>query len=268
MDVRCRSPSSACRDRARRPCSPPSAATQPKVATPPAGRPPTSGSSRCRTSGLMPWPRCSTRANRSMPTSPTSTWPSPPGPPGGNGGSRPAGPDPELRCPAPRGARLRGPAAERAADPWRDVEELDLEYVVADLDVVTRRLERLRTSGRHGTWPSGSRTRARRSSSARLAPELEEGRPLRELDWTDDDERLARGFRFLSQKPQLVVLNVGEDRLAGPPLGKPRPGAHARTVTGRHRPRRSDRGRDRGAPEDEAQPFLDDLGIAEPSRTG
>src|SRR5688500_10654104 len=42
-------------------------------------------------------------------------------------------------------------AAERPADPWRDVEELDLEFTVADLTVVEKRLEKLRTSGRHGS---------------------------------------------------------------------------------------------------------------------
>ena len=37
------------------------------------------------------------------------------------------------------------------SDPWRDVEEMDLEFTVADLMVIEKRLERLRTQGRHGT---------------------------------------------------------------------------------------------------------------------
>jgi ribosome-binding ATPase len=159
------------------------------------------------------------------------------------------------------------PAAERPADPWRDVEELDLEYVVADLDVVTRRLDRLRTSGRHGTAAEREQNAREEELLGRLAPVLEEGRPLRELDWTDDDERLARGFRFLSQKPQLVVLNVGEDRLteAGAIEAEARAahGGATRDVIvlgGRIEAEIA------ALPEDEAQPFLDDLGIAEASR--
>ncbi len=159
------------------------------------------------------------------------------------------------------------PAAERPADPWRDVDELDLEYVVADLDVVTRRLERLRTSGRHGTAAEREQNAREEELLGRLAPVLEEGRPLRELDWTDDDERLARGFRFLSQKPQLVVLNVGEDRLteAGA-LEAEAQAAHGGATRdvivlgGRIEAEIA------ALPADEAQPFLDDLGIAEASR--
>ena len=159
------------------------------------------------------------------------------------------------------------PAAEHGPDPWRDVEELDLEYVVADLDVVTRRLDKLATSGRHGSAAEREQNAREEALLARLRPVLEEGRPLRELDWTDDDERLARGFRFLSQKPQLVVLNVGEDQL-------PRAGATETEAQAAH----AGRGRDvivlaggieaeiSALPPDEAQPFLDDLGIAEASR--
>ena len=69
--------------------------------------------------------------------------------------------------------------ANVAIDPWRDVEELDLEYVVADLDVVTKRLEKLRTSGRHGTPAEREQNAREEVLLARLAPDLEEGRPLR-----------------------------------------------------------------------------------------
>jgi hypothetical protein len=157
--------------------------------------------------------------------------------------------------------------AERPPDPWRDVEELDLEYVVADLDVITRRLEKLGTSGRHGTAAEREQNAREEELLGRLAPVLEDGRPLRELSWTDDDERLARGFRFLSQKPQLVVLNIPEGRLPEAPVLE----AEAQEAHG-------GRGRDvivlaggieaeiAALPEDEARPFLDDLGIAEASR--
>jgi GTP-binding protein YchF len=162
---------------------------------------------------------------------------------------------------------FENPAAERGPDPWRDVEELDLEYVVADLDVVARRLEKLATSGRHGSAAEREQNAREEALLTRLRPVLEDGRPLRELDWTDDDERMARGFRFLSQKPQLVVLNVGEDRL-------PEAAAMETEAQGAH----GGRGRDvivlaagieaeiAALPPEEAQPFLDDLGIVEASR--
>jgi ribosome-binding ATPase YchF (GTP1/OBG family) len=39
---------------------------------------------------------------------------------------------------------------------------------------------------------------------------LEANRPIRGLDFSDEDEKRIRGFQFLSQKPLLCVLNVGE----------------------------------------------------------
>lgn len=106
-----------------------------------------------------------------------------------------------------------GAAADRATDPWRDVDELDLEFTLADLGVIEKRLEKLRTSGRHGS-PSEREENAREEELlARLEPELSNGRPLRAIGLSDDDERRLRGYRFLTQKPVLVVLNIDEGRL-------------------------------------------------------
>ena len=49
----------------------------------------------------------------------------------------------------------------------------------------------------------------------RLKQALEAGRPIRDVELDDDEEKAIRGFRFLSQKPVLVLLNVGESELAG-----------------------------------------------------
>ena len=46
---------------------------------------------------------------------------------------------------------------------------------------------------------------------------LEAGRPLRDEPLDPDEEKAIRGFRFLTQKPVLVLLNVGEGDLAGAP---------------------------------------------------
>ena len=44
----------------------------------------------------------------------------------------------------------------------------------------------------------------------RCKAELEENRPLRQLEFDAEDEKRIRGFQFLSQKPMLYVLNLGE----------------------------------------------------------
>ncbi len=106
-----------------------------------------------------------------------------------------------------------GAGADRAGDPWRDVDELDVEFTLADLGVIEKRLEKLRTSGRHGA-PSEREENAREEELlARLEPELSIGHPLRGIVLSDDDERRLRGYRFLTQKPVLVVLSIDEGRL-------------------------------------------------------
>jgi GTP-binding protein YchF len=114
-------------------------------------------------------------------------------------------------------ARAFDGVAERPADPWRDVDELDLEFTVADLLVVEKRLEKLRTSGRHGSPSEREQNALEEELLARLEPELTNGTPLRAASLTDDDERRLRGYRFLTQKPALVLLNLDESQLASAP---------------------------------------------------
>jgi GTP-binding protein YchF len=102
-------------------------------------------------------------------------------------------------------------------DPARDVESLDLEFILADLSMVDRRLERLHGSGRHGTPAEREANEREGAILARLKPALEAGRPIRDEPLDPDEEKALRGFRFLTQKPVLVLLNIGEDELAGAP---------------------------------------------------
>jgi GTP-binding protein YchF len=99
-------------------------------------------------------------------------------------------------------------------DPARDLEALDLEFVIADLALVDRRLERLSGSGRHGTPAEREANEREASILGRLKPVLEAGRPIRDVPLEPDEERVLRGFRFLTQKPVLVLLNIGEGDLA------------------------------------------------------
>ncbi len=99
---------------------------------------------------------------------------------------------------------------EGSVDALRDAERLDLEFVLADLAVVERRIEKLSTSGRHGTAAEREANERELELLERVAPPLREGRPIRDLELTDDEEKLLRGFRFLTEKPVLVLLNIGE----------------------------------------------------------
>lgn len=152
-------------------------------------------------------------------------------------------------------------------DPWRDVDELDLEFTVADLSVVEKRLEKLRTSGRHGSVAEREQNALEEELLARIEPSLSNGTPLRAMGLDEGDERRLRGFRFLTQKPVLVILNLDEARLAEAE-------AESRDGAARYQQPQSDvvalSGRIESeiaqlAPED-ASLFMEDLGIAEASR--
>jgi GTP-binding protein YchF len=103
------------------------------------------------------------------------------------------------------------PGSARPLNAWGDVEELDLEFTVADLTVVENRLDKLRTAGRHGSPAEREQNALEEELLARIQPHLAEGHSLRSFGLNEDDERRLRGYRFLTQKPVLVVLNIGED---------------------------------------------------------
>jgi ribosome-binding ATPase YchF (GTP1/OBG family) len=76
-----------------------------------------------------------------------------------------------------------------------------------------RRLERLRTSGRHGTAAEREANEREEVILGRLKAALEAGTPIRDVPLEPEEEKAIRGFRFLTQKPVLVLLNVGEGDL-------------------------------------------------------
>lgn len=141
----------------------------------------------------------------------------------------PAAPDgsPAADIPAEQLARLRNadallhvvrafedpsvPHPDGSVDPWRDIERLELEFVLADLSVVDKRIEKLRTSGRHGTPAEREANERELAVLERLQPALTEGRPIRDLGLEPDESLRIRGFRFLTEKPVLLLLNIHEE---------------------------------------------------------
>jgi ribosome-binding ATPase len=164
-------------------------------------------------------------------------------------------------------ARAFDDPAAGPADPWRDVDELDLEFTVADLAVIEKRLEKLRTQGRHGSQAEREQAQREEELLRRLEPHLSDGKPLRGFGLSDDEELLLRGYRFLTQKPVLMILNIDEGRLpeaaALEAAGRERyaqPESDVAALAGKIEAEIGELGRE------DARLFMDDLGIAEPSR--
>jgi GTP-binding protein YchF len=109
------------------------------------------------------------------------------------------------------------PHPDGSVDPARDIERLDLEFLLADLSMTERRLERLQGSGRHGTPAEREAAEREEVVLRRIHEGLQAGSPIRDLSLDADEEKGIRGFRFLTQKPVLILLNVGESQIATAP---------------------------------------------------
>ena len=98
-----------------------------------------------------------------------------------------------------------------AADPRRDIGDLETELLLADLEVVERRLERLEASiGKQRKEPEIKE----RDLLVRIKAGLESERPLRAETLTADEDKLLRGFTFLSAKPIFHIVNLDEKAIA------------------------------------------------------
>ena len=98
-------------------------------------------------------------------------------------------------------------AALGAADPPRDIVDLELELVLADLDVVDRRLERLAASIKKRRVETEVKEQ---EVLVRLKERLEAETPLRAVALSPDEMKIVRGFTLLSQKPILHCVNLDE----------------------------------------------------------
>ncbi|MBC7185898.1 MAG: redox-regulated ATPase YchF [Calditrichaeota bacterium] len=99
---------------------------------------------------------------------------------------------------------------EGSIDARRDFSILHTEFVLSDLNIVEHRLEKLRKSV--------PKTHSREEQQElqlmeRCLQELEQERPLRGLTMSHEEERLVRPYQFLTLKPLLIVLNLGEEQI-------------------------------------------------------
>ncbi|PYO22610.1 MAG: redox-regulated ATPase YchF [Candidatus Rokuibacteriota bacterium] len=98
-----------------------------------------------------------------------------------------------------------------APEPRRDIEALETELLLADLEVVERRLERLEASIKKQRKDAELKER---ELLVRLKAALEAERPLRAETLTPDEDKLLRGFTFLSAKPIFHIVNLDETSIA------------------------------------------------------
>ncbi len=159
------------------------------------------------------------------------------------------------------------PHPEETVDPIRDIETLNMELLFSDLAIIEKRLQRI--EAQIGKTRGKERDEAEREQRAltQLRAYLEDDTPLRdhyhELD--EDDQRLLRGFGFLTAKPLLVLINVGDAQLGDEAdalvaRARERFGGHEVAIHALAGKIEMEIGQ---LDADDAAVFMDDLGIAE-----
>jgi GTP-binding protein YchF len=151
---------------------------------------------------------------------------------------------------------FESPMLAAVPDPSRDIALFEEELILTDLVQIERRIDRLKKE---------RDSQRERELMERCHAHLEAERPLRSLDLTAEERTTLAGFRFLSLKPMLVLLNVPEDRIADGVPTEVAKVCHARGLEVIAMCGRAEMDIAQLSPEEQAE-FLADLGIAEPAR--
>jgi GTP-binding protein YchF len=157
------------------------------------------------------------------------------------------------------------PHPSGSVDPARDLDLLLTEFLLADLEVASRRAEKLESLA---SKPGRSEEKAELDRLLPLLRALEEGTPVGMLELSEAEEKAVRGFGFLTAKPVLIAVNLGEEDTGRIGAGAEafglaelvsRPGVELVALSARIEAEIAD------LPDEDAAAFRADLGLAEPA---
>ncbi|MCL4536146.1 MAG: redox-regulated ATPase YchF [Nitrospirae bacterium] len=94
-------------------------------------------------------------------------------------------------------------------NPLRDIETLELELIFGDIELVEKRLARMEEGAKKGKKPN----EAEKKLLLKCKDALEKEIPLRNVSFDDEEQKAMKHLQFISTKPEVVVLNIGEGDL-------------------------------------------------------
>ncbi len=94
-------------------------------------------------------------------------------------------------------------------DHLRDVETIELELIFGDLEFVEKRLDRMEHAVKQGKKPDESEKKLLLKCKEKLEKEID----LRHVEFNDEEQKAMKPLQFLSTKPEVMVLNIGESDL-------------------------------------------------------
>ncbi len=99
---------------------------------------------------------------------------------------------------------------ENSVDPIRDIEIINIELVLADLDVIDNRLNRI---GKKAAMTKDKETQIEVELLNRLKDSLLQNVPIRRLEFSLEEYKIIKPFNLLTSKPIIYMANISEDDL-------------------------------------------------------
>lgn len=153
------------------------------------------------------------------------------------------------------------PHPDGSVNMTRDIGAVDLELAFSDLAIIERRLNRLNAEIPKMAAKDKELRIAERDLLLRLREALESETPIRNLGLSDEEERMIRGYQFLTAKPLLLAPNIGEEAIQQPPtLDYPYKGSAVVPLCGKIEAELAQ------LDDADARSFMEDLGISRPAR--
>ncbi|MEN2766799.1 redox-regulated ATPase YchF [Ornithinibacillus xuwenensis] len=97
-------------------------------------------------------------------------------------------------------------------DPIDDIEIINLELILADLETVNKRYQRVEKLAKQ----KDKEALVEFDILSKLKSGLEEEKPVRAIEFSDEQQKIVKGLHLLTSKPMLYVANVGEDEVVEP----------------------------------------------------
>ena len=99
---------------------------------------------------------------------------------------------------------------EGNVDPIRDIETINLELSIADLDIINNRLEKVAKKAR---TTKDKDTLVEVEALEKSKEALEKNIPLRQVEYSEDEEKLIKSYSFLTKKPIIYLANIDEEEI-------------------------------------------------------
>jgi GTP-binding protein YchF len=106
------------------------------------------------------------------------------------------------------------PHPEGSVDPKRDIAALDLELAISDLAIMERRLDKLEIGSKAAKAAEREAYLKEQLLLQKVKAELEKDKPIRTQGLTKEELKMLANYQFLTAKPMLVVLNIGEGQIS------------------------------------------------------